>query len=526
MTEAFRSGRPISVQRYSDLFEGFEPEELRLIPQLKRFFECYEGDRELRTNLEAGMATAEQLALLREIGITFDVDELSPLWKDKRVFEDALMNPEESDPKDVTDLLARSPLLNLWARFVMKKAEMYRAQRHFCTHQPSSSPRYTAWRRRRLAAVRSELGMYGYNIDHPQLAIELAVGCSVGCYFCAFDAKKLARLFDYTVPENRALFRGVAGVFRDRLGWSAGHALLYWSTEPADNPHYIDFLRDYEEITGATLCTATARANDEWVADLIAFYRRQTLPWPRISVLTRSIMYRLHKRFTPEEARDMIMLMQQKDSEDLRTKVPGGRDRMLNQLETYTDLRKLEDVDHRPADLFVPQGSIACVSGFLVNLLDRTVKLISPCYSSRQYPYGYRTFDEATFADVEDFDRVIGDMIDRKMVFEPYPAMPMRFRDDLAYRPKAEGFRLVSPNQVHHCAQDPVYAPLGELIARGTMTYDEVCDELIGAHRFNPMQVVAAIKSLFDEGFLDELSVEIPDVELLAGSSQEMSAAG
>jgi radical SAM family RiPP maturation amino acid epimerase len=429
--------------KYTDLYTPFTADELTILPQIKRFFECYEGDKELRDNLKAGTATPEQRALLKEIGITFEVEELAPVWNRKETFDRALEAPESDAAKEAIALVEAYPLLHLWGRYRVRRATLYVEQRRWATTTASTSDKYTAWRMRRIAATRSELGPYGYEIDHPSLAVELAVGCSVGCYFCAFDAKRLEKVFDINVPENRALFRGIAASLSGHLGWSAGHALLYWSTEPADNPHYIEFMKEYLAVTGCVVCTATARADEQWVSDLLAHYRPLNQPWPRISVLTRSMMYKLLKRFTPEQARDMTLLMQQKDGEETRSKVPGGRDKMLARLERYDDLRELE-TDRKPEDMVVPQGSIACVSGFLINVIDKTIKLISPCYTTPQYRYGYRVFDQATFTDAGDFDRQIVNMIERKMVFEPHPDMAMRFRDDLRYRPRPDGCRSAS----------------------------------------------------------------------------------
>src|SRR3546814_5381435 len=203
---------------------------------------------------------------MREIGITFDLDDLSLLWKQRDIFEAVFMqvatHPTEDLSPDVLDPLKVCPLLHLWLRFNLAKGQLHNPQKLFCITAPSRSPAYTAWRQRRLGATRSQLGFHGYIIDHPSLATELANGCSVGGYFCAFDAPRLDQVYDYNDPKSMDLFRGVARSLEEVLGWSAGHALLYWSTEPHDNPHYIDFLREYEKVTGATLCTATARFNE------------------------------------------------------------------------------------------------------------------------------------------------------------------------------------------------------------------------------------------------------------------------
>lgn len=521
--ERFEEGAP-RPPRYNEVHSIFTPAEMAIFPQVKRMYECLDGDKELRDNVIAGKVTPEQRALLKEIGITFEIEEVSALWEhseQREQFEQALSAPESDAAERALKLLEQYPILHLWARYRMRRAELYSQQRSLLTSKASGSAAYTAWRMRRIAATKSELGFYGYDIDHPSVAIEMQVGCTVGCYFCAFDAPKLQKVFDYNLPENRTLFQGIATSLHQHLGWSCGHALLYWSTEPADNPHYVEWMKEYRAVTGSSVCTATARADEQWVGKLIAHYRPMRQPWPRISVLTRSIMYKIMKRFTPEEAQDMVLLMQQKDGEESRAKVPGGRDKMLARLAQYDDLREL-DVDSKPDDLFVPQGTIACVSGFLINIIEKTIRLISPCYTTEQYRYGYRVFDEVSFTDAADFHRKLENMIVRKCVLEPYGAMPMRFRDDLRYRPKPDGFRITSKNLVHECRGDEIYAPLGEMLHQGTMTYDEVVDDLL-ERGFNPMMATAAIKGMFDRGFLCELEASAPGEKPLSGQMLQMA---
>jgi radical SAM family RiPP maturation amino acid epimerase len=501
---------------YAELYSRFTPEEMTLIVQLKRFFECVNGDRAFCESVETGQFTQEQLDYLRDVGVLFDVEEVSLLWQESEANEvvshtlNSVVSPDDL-PEGIIEKLKRYPLLYLWARFTLLKSNMYRQHNQSIpnAYAHSKSANFFAWRRRRIRATQSELGSYGYNIDHPTLAIELAVGCSVGCYFCAFDAPKLQQVFGYAVSENRELFQGVARSLADVMGpHAAGHALLYWSTEPHDNPNYIDFMKEYEKITGHVVCTSTARFDEEWIRNLITFYRPRAQPWPRVSVLSKKVMQRLHRQFTPDEFRDVNLLMQQTDGEVFRKKVPGGRPKMLKRLEDVKDLRVLEE--GQEFENSAPQGSIACVSGFLINLIDKTIKLISPCYTTEQYPYGYRIFDEATFETVNDFNRILHDMVERKMALAPYASMPMRFRDDLLYQPKEDGFDLVSPFQRHHYKGDGVWEVLGELISRGDLTHAQVCEISLDEYQCNPMLVNVMIQNLFHDGVLDELKVNCP----------------
>ena len=217
-------------------------------------------------------------------------------------------------------------------------------------------------------------------------------------------------------------------------------------------------------------------------------------------------MHRLHEQFTPEEFRDVALLMQQRESEMVRAKVPGGRPKMLKKLEESVDIREEPEGDISQAS--VPQGSIACVSGFLINMVDKTVKLISPCYTSAQYPYGYRVFDEAIFQDAADFDRIIHRMVDRRMALTPYRDMPMRFRDDLRYVEQENGFLLISRHRIHRFVNDEFLTSLARLIAQGNFNHHQVCEILLDQNGLNPMLVLAAIKNFFDQGFLDELQVD------------------
>lgn len=504
---------------YTELYALFSPSELAEIVQIKRFFECTEGDKTYRDALQTGSFSDEQLAHLKLVGVMFDINDLSILWQDTAfidlVFKEIHTLESVDDlPEDMLETLRQYPLLMLWLRFSYLKLKMHSTHKEVVLRRAfGRSQKYSIWRQRRIEATKSELGYYGESIDHPVLAIELGVGCSIGCYFCAFDAPRLSQVFDYNVPENRQLFRHVAESLHNLLGDPVGHALLYWSTEPKDNPHYVDFMEIYREITGRVVCTATASSDETWIRNLITHYRSFPAPWPRISVLTKKIMHRLHEQFTPDDFRDVSLLMQQRDSEEARAKVPGGRPKMLKKLDETTDIRDNPEQDLRQAT--VPQGSIACVSGFLINMVNKTVKLISPCYTTDQYPYGYRVFDEAVFENAADFDRIINQMVDRKMPLSPYRDMPMRFRDDLRYLEQDNGFQLVSRHKVHRFHDNDILKPLGKLIAQGDLTHRQICEILMDQHGLNPMLVLATIKNMFNKGLLDELPVNCQTVELV-----------
>ena len=484
---------------YTNVLAPFSAEELALIVQLKRVFEWTQGDPDFRSSLESGEISSEYRDRLTRIGVTFELDEIALLWKTPELFgqvwETIQTRYRPEFPEETVKIVTQYPLLTLWFRYVLHRQTIYRAG---CAHtyRIPGQPRFDAWRLRRIAAVRNELGCFGQYLSHPILAFEFGDGCSVGCWFCAFATRKLTRNFDY--PANREFFRRVAQHCVEIFGKKqANLALLYYGTEPHDNPHYLDMMKEYEEITGYPVCTSTAVVTDTgWLRDLIAYYRRGNYPWPRLSVLSKEMLFKIHDLYSPEELRDVELLLQMRGHE--RPKVSGGRI-----LEEHQGLREREAGHY--LDGIVPQGSIACVTGFLINMVHRTIQLTSPCYTSQTWPYGYRVFDERTFTDADDFRRAIEELIERNMPEVPFSDKPARFRDDLVYHPTDEGFDLTSPNQVHHVRGEQTYKPLGRLIAEKSRTYRELYDEMLGSYGINPMIGVAVVKKLFDAGFLDEV---------------------
>lgn len=483
---------------YQNVIEAFSEEEIEKIVQLKRLFEWVGGDPVFADSFCKGEFTDDQLDRLRKIGITFEMKDMAPFWEYpdfqfKMLQQISCLDEEMSD--ELANIITKDSLPHLWLRYAKRKNRIFRTSRKYFGSVPKN-PKFDAWRFRRIAATRNELGFFGHQIDHPILAFELGDGCSVGCWFCAFATRKLNKNFDYN--ENRGFFRKVAEACVDIFGPDqAGMTLLYYGTEPHDNPNYLDFLKEFKDVTGHVTCTSTAVPGDEeWIRSLIGFYRQQGHPWPRLSVLTRPMMFKIHEAYTPDELRDVELLMQMKDHS--RKKVSGGRI-----LEEYSGMKNRDEGHY--LDEIVPQGSIACVSGFLINMVNRTIEIVSPCYTSAKWPKGYRVFDSAAFKDADDFGRVMDELIDRNMPLSPDRKKIASFRDDLVFRLTDEGFDLLSPNQIHHFSGKEIYWPLGRMIADGNMKYEDIYEAMIEKDRINPVLINAAVSKLYDGGFLNEV---------------------
>ncbi len=486
---------------YKDVLNAFT-QELPVIAQIKRFMECYSGDREFQEKIDKNHNDPVLLKRLRDIGVEISPNDLSIFWSKSeeignlitKIVDPMAAPMQESDVDNLDLSLDKYPLAKLWIEWIKANRALIKKRN---VAGITKNPRFKAWQKRRVNSAKGELGFFAESIDHPLFAFELGRGCSVGCWFCGFSAKKLSAVFEYT-PENRTLWREIVKTGVDIFGQGAGSALCYWATEPVDNPHYLDFLKDYREITGGVLCTATAAPlrDASWFRSLVSFYKGVPLPWPRISILSLSMLKGVHKTYTPDELRDCGLLMQMEDSARLKAK--SGR--IIG--DEKASLSGLELSDDAP---YIPQGSIACVTGFLVNMVDSTIKMISPCYASERWPHGYRVFAEAVFEGADGYRAALERIVEENAMENVSINTILAFRDDLRFTAADDGFTLVSPNSKHNMKGKGYHKRLGELISQGDKAYGEIFD-ILTAEGASPFELAETITRLFDKGFLDEVA--------------------
>ncbi|MER2492656.1 radical SAM family RiPP maturation amino acid epimerase [Catenovulum sediminis] len=487
--------------RFEKVIAQFSTSELNKVSQIKRFFELYQGDEHFREQVNDNSISESYVNYLKDIGIQFKISDITVLWQLSSDYFETLSEYKklvfsQKNTDEVYAKLAKYPLLALWFRYsTLKEYSLTKfVQLMNESPWPSYNVKFESWRKRRIKNIHNELGNYGRSLDHPVVAIELAQGCSVGCNFCAYDAKKLETVFDYTNPENVTLFRQVATSIYEQLGELAGGALLYYSTEPLDNPNYLSFLKEYESVTGYVLCTATAGCdNESQLSELIDYYTSKKKPWPRLSVISKGVLRRVHRAFSPEALSNVGMIMQMKLS--AQEKVKGGR--ILAEVIDKRDNDELSAND-------IPQGSIACVTGFLINMVNRSIKLVSPCYTSRLWPYGYRVYDEDTFT-MDNFNEVLESMIQRNMMEKIDADMLLKWRDDLSYQRIDGGFTLTSPCYTQKFVDFDIYPFLGEMLNGDGCLYRDLCDALLLNHQCDPIKVSAVLQKLFETGLFDEL---------------------
>ena len=296
---------------------------------------------------------------------------------------------------------------------ILEHLEQIRLQKERLTYQfygQDCAPNdevWLAWRQRQISRQVFDLGpQHALSNIHSSLAIELNKGCSVGCWFCALspDKNSIPMLYE---SGGDARFAALIHAMRDQLGPAVKSGFLYWGTEPMDNPDYERYCLDFFSITGIFPPTTTAipHKDPDRTRRFLKLAEKHNAWITRFSVASVSIMNLVHSLFTPEELAIAECLPLNVDSSmaygvagryrDYLKKHPEMLQAQQKKLETAPFYKELKD--HLNEETHA-HGSIACVTGFLVNIVDQSIALIAPTHADEEHPLGYITFAKETFS--------------------------------------------------------------------------------------------------------------------------------
>jgi len=215
----------------------------------------------------------------------------------------------------------------------------------------------------------------------------------------------------------------------------------------------------------------------------------------RFSIVNMKTFNKVHEEFTPEELMGVELVSQNREA--LMSKANAGRARERREklrAAGKDDRISIGEDDH---------ATIACVSGFLINLPLRTVRMVSPTRGGERWPLGYRVYDERKFETAEEFAEVIDELIERHCTNEVQPNDVLAIRPDLEYVAYDDGFVLKNNTMIHTFRGLDYAARLGRLLAEGDMTVGQIQAELI-ANGADVFMVCQTIQGLYNQGLFDD----------------------
>jgi len=461
----------------SDVPAGY----IRDVSHMKRFLERWTMDPKYQ---EAFASDAE--AALTALGVSLTPADVLPLIDAGRATE-ATRLVRSGRAAEVPAAVLR------YRAFVQEKIDHRTRLR---TDVVPADPRLRAWRDRMINRCIGELGRErAEQIVHAPAAIELSKGCTVGCWFCGVAAPKFEHTWPYT-PQNATLWRECLQVLGEVYGPSVKHGFLYWATDPLDNPDYEHFLTDFHDMLGECPQTTTAQGQKdiERTRALLRLAGSMDSAVDRFSVIALNSLNRIHDGFTPEELLRVECVPQNKEA------AQAGRYLKSNAGRARKFARK------RAGELVTEQQSstIACVSGFLFNMVDKSVKLISPCNASERWPLGYWVIASGTFGSAAELNDLLRSMIDEHIRDGLSVLDRVRLRPDVRMVVEPDRLQVLTPGLGLAFDGQPMAAELAALLAAGTNTVEQIALRRRSTARVAPNHTLAVLDQLFAKGFFDE----------------------
>jgi radical SAM family RiPP maturation amino acid epimerase len=455
------------------MMERRSPEELHTIAHIKRFLEVWTADPEVRAEYDQVVATGGSFDPLgNRLKCEVDISQLTP------IIIPALAHIRQSAE------LRNYPLARMWHHYIRDMIQ----HRDLMLPAGQSGGRnagFDAWRLRQIERLRGELGANANGIMHPAIAFELSEGCSVGCWFCGISAEKFRGHWPYS--SNQHAWRAILGHTVDFLGAAAGTGFCYWATDPSDNPDYPDFILDFYKATGSMPQTTTAAPlkNIDLTRQVMALYNQYRTVTNRFSILNRKILQRVHEAFTADELLGVELVIQAQDSHG--TKSLAGR--------------AMEKAGKKKEKL-LSDSTIACVSGFLVNLPLGRVQVVTPTRATPEVPNGYYILGERFFKTPDEYALALHELGAEHMVADLKANDRLTVRPDFHVDDSAESLTLTD-NLWSHSINGPLAQMLRQTHQSGPIRVSDVVGH-IAQRGGNVLGGIASLEKLFARGVIQE----------------------
>ncbi|MBU0945840.1 MAG: radical SAM family RiPP maturation amino acid epimerase [Proteobacteria bacterium] len=366
--------------------------------------------------------------------------------------------------------------------FLQHQQELMALRSHIRQSCDPLPARFSKWRNCQINRCEWQFGTQkNETIIHMPICFELSQGCSLGCHFCGLSAPKLRSVFAYT-PQNSQLWQEILQVCRDILGNSSSRASLYWATEPFDNPDYERFCLDFHSILGVfpQTTTALALASITRTKNFFRLSQARGCELNRLSVHTVEDLLSLHSNFTAEELAQVELVLQNQGS--LQKKVKAGR--LLT--------------SHHPS---VEKTTISCTTGFLVNLVEKSVRLISPWPADAEHPSGYKTFAQNHFSTADDFTSLLQQMISTTMQYSFSSQDPVQLTPGIRCLTRKKATLLSSPYQEISLSQLSNLPHLHKML--GTHNAGEIALHYMETEGIDPALTFMTLNSLLRSGIVE-----------------------
>ena len=441
------------MQNATEAIFALTQQNSQTLAEIKRFKERWDGDKLFRDLLHN-----DPSATISEYGFNINPSTVEYIWNNSLDYE-TYFNTRDQESESINQMLKE--LVDL-----LHAEEQPIAAHEAIMDQGISNSRFKHWRSRQKNRLISQT-VRGLSKDsgHFLAAFELSKGCSGGCWFCSLSAERLESVYLHN-PDTQKEWKFILEELKTLLGPALHTSFCYWATDPLDNPDYESFALDFKDILGSFPSTTTALATRDVTRtrDLLGLTRSENGS-TRFSVTSKAKLDEIHKAFTSTELLHTELVLQM-DGAIYEGKSNAGR------------ARERALVNSKRASVVDDDQSPSCVSGFLFNMVEKTITLISPCLPCDLWPNGHRTHAEHTFNDYKDVPAIIEEMINKHMPEGLNRSMPINLRSDIKISDKTNNTTGDLVLETHcksiyfHKVSNP--EAIAQLLERGDKTPNQI----------------------------------------------------
>lgn len=473
---------------FKEVYANYDAAESRQLAHLKRLNENIYSDPDFRAHLTENIKNPQVTADFYDIDV--DMEACRSMYDATCI------------PLRYSDQASDWPLTQIWDEHIQRLLQT-RDSLVGLSSTRGFDDKFDLWRRRQIARLNSELGPKAQGITHPLAAIELSKGCTVGCWFCGISADKFVGHWEFN-EQTATEWRVILETLRDRFGVEAArNAFCYWGTDASDNPDYTKFLKIFEDVLEWLPQTTTAAPlrNVEFTRSVLRMMEENKYIVNRFSVLTLKMHRRIHREFSAEELFLVELIPQFKES--LTMLANAGRAREKERLQTHNEVATDIVFVETPNDPEENESTIACVTGFLIRPIDRTIELVSPTKSTPETPDGYYIFGREKWTGPDDFPNAVDRLLSPVISLSPPKNAIASFRPDLSYIEMDDGFKLANRNSSARLRAQPWQTEVARMIASGDKTNSDLVKAAAELHG-NPIETLAFLQQVRQGGFLRE----------------------
>ena len=454
-----------------------------LLAEIKRFNERWEGDQLFRERF-----SKNPTLMLQDYKININPNTVRYIW-DEQINRDIFIQDSFADThaelKILQDLVKASNLEKTSVEVLESIMD-----------QGLKNKNFKYWRnRQRNRLISQTIRTLNRDAGHYPAAFELSKGCSGGCWFCSVSAEKLQEFHLHT-NKSQQEWKYILDFLRKKLGPAASESFCYWATDPLDNADYEKFALDFKEVMNSFPSTTTALStrNIKRTKEFLKLCQKEG-GRTRFSVTSLKMLNDIHKYFSAEELFE-IELVLQLDGAMNESKSNAGRARE----------RALKD--KRRKDVVDDDQSPSCVSGFLFNMIDKRIALISPCLPCDRWPNGHRIHEEVTFETSMDVAEIINQMIAKHMSLELNFDHQFQIRNDIklshGINNGAPALRLTTNCKtiwINNCTKAE---ELCNLLSTKKHTPKKIIYIMSQVHGQSYAKTSSILKKLFDYGMIED----------------------